>query len=66
MTYRYAFTLAPELPISWRFRSLDQEHVDLAVPIKPKPLINLPDILLIVAGILGTVAFASAALAQLS
>lgn len=45
---------------------MDQEHVDLAVPIKPRPLINLPDVLLIVAGISGTVVFASAALAQLS
>ena len=66
MTYKHAFTKALVFPIPWRFRSLDRENVDLAVPIKPKPLKNLPDILLIAASISGTVAFASADFVQLS
>ena len=35
----------------WQIRSLDGEDIDLAVPIKPTPLINLPDVLLTVSAI---------------
>lgn len=44
----------------WRFRSLDREDVDLVVPIKPTPLINLPDVLLTVSAISGAVVLIAA------